>query len=31
MGKIARICYNDEGWLFLSDRKDKAINNDSYE
>ena len=31
MEKIARICYNDEGWLFPSGRKDKAVNKDSYE
>ena len=31
MEKIARICYNDEGWLFPSGRKDKAVNKNSYE
>ncbi len=31
MEKISRICYNDEGWLFPSGRKDKAVNRDSYE
>ena len=31
MEKIALICYNDEGWLFPSGRKDKAVNKDSYE
>ncbi len=31
MEKISRICYNDEGWLFPSGRKDKAVNKDSYE
>ena len=31
MEKISRICFNDEGWLFPSGRKDKAVNKDSYE
>lgn len=31
MEKISRICYNNEGWLFPSGRKDKAVNKDSYE
>ena len=31
MEKISRICYNDEGWLFPSGRKDKAVNKNSYE
>ena len=31
MEKISRICFNNEGWLFPSGRKDKAVNKDSYE
>lgn len=31
MEKISRICYNDQGWLFPSGRKDKAVNKFSFE
>lgn len=31
MEKVARICYNENGWTHPSGRKEKAVNPDSYE